>query len=117
MTSKVPCYLRTLRREWNLSQRELARLLPRSGRNRISLVERGARSPNSSELFGYALIFGISPRRVFPRFVEELEDEILRRAWKELERLQKEESPSAAAKIALLEGLPSRAGDIDVEEV
>jgi len=109
MSSKIPCYLRTLRREWGLTQKELAMLVPRTRRSRVSDVERGRRPPKSSELLAYALIFGRTPQGIFRRFAEELEDAVMRGAAKLDRSLADDVSRGAARKIELLKKLSSRA--------
>lgn len=82
MSNRIPCYLRTLRREWGLTQDELADLLPRGTRARVSLVERACKNPNATEVVGYALLFGKGPDAIFPHFREIIEDEVMRRAYR-----------------------------------
>lgn len=80
MPSKVPCYLRTLRREWGLTQKELAGLLPRCRRARISAVERGMKVPNATELIAFGLLFGVAAHKIFPRYADTIEDAVMRAA-------------------------------------
>src|SRR5690242_4565456 len=81
MASKVPCYLRTLRREWGLTQKELARLVPGVKRARlVSKVERGKRVPKSTELLAYAVIFDRRPEAIFPTLSQEIEAAVRRNA-------------------------------------
>src|SRR5690348_6236159 len=80
MPSKVPCYLRTLRREWGLTQKELATLVPGVKRVRVSKVERGKRVPRSTELLAYALIFDRRPEAIFPTLSQEIEAAVRRNA-------------------------------------
>src|SRR5258706_14259963 len=108
MPSKVPCYLRTLRKKWGLTQKELASLVPRCRRNRVSDVERGKISPRASELLAYALIFGLPPQAIFRKYAEDIEDTVLRGAAELDRRLANDDSPSAARKIDFLEQLSNR---------
>jgi DNA-binding XRE family transcriptional regulator len=80
MRSKVPCYLRTLRREWGLTQKELATLVPGVKRVRVSKVERGKRVPKSTELLAYALIFDRRPEAIFPTLSQDIEAAVRRNA-------------------------------------
>jgi|SRR5579863_4038046 len=68
MSSNDQSYLRTLRREWGLTQKEVASLLPKSSRNRVSRIERGLVSPNAGEILAYRLVFGARAKDAFPRF-------------------------------------------------
>lgn len=109
MTTRFPCYLAPLRREWDLSQEELAALLPRGGRNRVSDVESGKAEPNAEEILAYSLIFGFPPHRIFPRYVEKIEDSVMQAAHALYERLEGDTSLEAAMKRRLLEKLPKNA--------
>ena len=81
MPSKVPCYLRTLRREWGLTQKELATLVPGIKRARlVSKVERGRRVPKSPELLAYAVIFDRRPEAIFPKLSQDIEVAVRRNA-------------------------------------
>jgi transcriptional regulator with XRE-family HTH domain len=67
----IPCYLRTRRREWCLTQSELAFLVSECGRQQISAVERGLTAPKGSELMAYAFIFDCAPEDLFPAYADE----------------------------------------------
>ena len=108
MSSKVACYLRTLRREWGLSQEELASLIPRCRRHRVSRVERGLTAPNAAELLAYTLLFAAAPQKIFPDYVDGIQDAIMRGAGRLDLRLVNDESPSAARKREFLQQLSDR---------
>src|SRR5690349_19270835 len=78
--SKVPCYLRTFRRQWGLTQEEVASLLPRGDRNRVSDVERGRALPNAEEILAYAVIFGSCGRATFPKYYDQVEEAVMANA-------------------------------------
>lgn len=81
MPSKVPCYLRTLRREWGLTQKELATLVPGVKRARlVSKAERGKRVPQTTELLAYAVIFDRRPEAIFPTLSRDVEAAVRRNA-------------------------------------
>lgn len=65
------CQLRVLRKRWGLTQEEVASLVPKANRNRISNVERGLVPPNAAEIVAYRLILGASVKSLFPRFYSE----------------------------------------------
>jgi transcriptional regulator with XRE-family HTH domain len=77
---KVPCYLRTVRREWGLTQNELASFIPQCQRARVSKVERGLLIPTAAELIAYALLFARTPETLFPAYAETIEDAVMRGA-------------------------------------
>lgn len=105
MSSIVHCYLRPLRREWGLTQADLASLLPKGGRNRVSRIERGLAPPNAQEIVAYALIFGSPSEIIFRGFHAETCDLVLREARRLHRRLGRDPSILAASKRELLERL------------
>lgn len=109
MSTKVHCYLRTLRNEWKLTQEELASLLPKGDRNRVSCVERGERQPNAAEILAYALIFGLSGQRIFPKLAEDTYDAVMQGGYALDQRLEKDGSTEASHKRLLLRELRARA--------
>jgi DNA-binding XRE family transcriptional regulator len=111
MTPIIPCYLRTYRKEWQLTQDELASLVPGCNRNRVSNIERGKIPPRATELLAYVLIFDCAPQEIFPQLAEGVEDGVMRAAAEFDRKLAKDKSPAAARKVGLLEGLSARASD------
>ena len=109
MSSKVHCYLRTLRFEWGLTQAELAFLSPKGDRNRVSRVERNLTLPNAREILAYSLIFGVSAPAIFRKLCEETEEAVMRRAYRLYQRLEGDGSPRALRKRELLDQLRARA--------
>lgn len=109
MSSIVHWYPRTLRREWGLTQEDVASLLRRGSRNRISRIERGLAPPNADEILAYGLIFGLSARDLWPRFHGETLDRLARVSRRLHKRLQGDQSALATSKRELLERLWARA--------
>lgn len=109
MSSKVHCYLRTLRNEWGLTQEELASLLPKGDRNRVSFVERGITPPNAEEILAYSLIFGLSGQAIFRRLSLDTDEAVMQGAYHLYERLEGNKSPKALRKRELLDRLRARA--------
>ena len=109
MSSKVPCYLRTLRREWNLSQEELAFLVGKGDRNRVSRVEWSEVPPNAGEILAYTLIFGFTGQALFPALHAEIEEKVMQRAYHLYQSLEDDESPEGKRKRELLERMLARA--------
>src|SRR3954464_10986562 len=100
--SKVPCYLRTLRRQWGLTQEEAASLLPRGDRNRVSDVERAGALPNAEEILAYAVIFGSCGRAMFPKFYGQVEEAMMARIYAFSERLKPLNTPADRKKHDLI---------------
>ena len=108
MSKKVPCYLRTHRRRWGLTQKELGGLLPGGSRRRVSLVERGITAPKAAELLAYAFLFGVPPRDLFPRFTERMVESVMERAAQMSKALENDSTALAEHKHGLLRRLPDR---------
>lgn len=81
MSSKVLCYLRTLRLGWRLTQEEVASLLPKGSRNRVADVEQGVAPPNAEEIVAYSVIFGVPAEAIFPELHADIEDAVVRGAY------------------------------------
>lgn len=109
MTKNVLCYLRTQRNSWGLTQDELACLVGRGGRNRVSAVERGLALPNGGETLAYSLIFGVRPAKLFPQLCEDVEDAVMRGAVQLDKKLRKKDGPKADRKRELIGLIGARA--------
>jgi transcriptional regulator with XRE-family HTH domain len=104
---KVPCYLRTRRKEWCLTQKEIAGLLG-SYRARISKIELGLAVPSSFELLAYAFIFGCTPESLFPEYADDIQDAVMAGASRLSVRLEHDDSPEARRKSELLQNMLDR---------
>lgn len=109
MSTKIRCYLRTHRRAWGLTQKEMASLLGSGDRNRVSRVERDMTAPNGWEILAYSLVFGSPAPKIFPRFFGEAEDAVMRGAYRLMQRLEKESTPGADRKRELIHRIAARA--------
>ncbi len=107
--SKVSCLLRTQRLKWGLYQKDLAALIPRTGHNRVSCIERNLRPPNAREILAYGLIFGLLPDEIFPGLVSEVEEALLRNAYRLHEDLQGDTSAKATRTRQFFEVILARA--------
>jgi len=105
---KLDCYLRTYRRQWGFSQRELSFLLGVRDRSVWARYERGQRAPSARFSLGCEVLFNASARDLFPKIQMETEDVLMRRAYVLYERLKQEKTPSAEAKLRLLDDLLKR---------
>lgn len=108
MSTKVHNYLRTLRREWELTQEEVAALLPRAGRDRVSRVERNGARPNAQEIVAYPLIFGVPAAKIFPALVGDVPDAVVRAAYRLHQKVEQDSTPAARRKRELTEAILSR---------
>jgi transcriptional regulator with XRE-family HTH domain len=109
MSTKVPNYLRTLRREWELTQEELAALLPKASRDRVSRVERDKALPDAQEIVAYPLIFGRPAAEIFPRDIADIQDAVMRAAYRLHQKVERQTSAAALRKRALTEQILARA--------
>jgi transcriptional regulator with XRE-family HTH domain len=67
------CALRTHRRTWGLSQRELADLLGFQSPTHISRLEQGKRVPGLETALACSTLFGVPPGELFPQLALEIE--------------------------------------------
>jgi transcriptional regulator with XRE-family HTH domain len=109
MSSQVHCYSRTLRRQWGLTQEELAALLPSGSRNWVSRIERGKTPPNAGDILAYTFIFGPPAPEVFPQFAGKVEESVMQHVYALYERLKDDRSPRAVRKRELIEQIRARA--------
>jgi transcriptional regulator with XRE-family HTH domain len=93
--------------EWCLTQEELASLLS-IRRVRISNVERGQSLPKGSELLAYTFIFGCTPESLFPALAEEIQDTVMRGAYRLSQLLEGDASPQGRQKNELLQHMLGR---------
>ncbi len=107
--TKIPCYLRTFRREWGMSQKELAGLMLRGDRTRVSGVERNLVAPNAGEIVAYSLLFGFPPAEIFPAFYESVEENLIARAYALDEEISDDLSRVGERKRKLLQSALERA--------
>jgi hypothetical protein len=109
MTSRLTSYLRVRRRQWQLSQRELAFLFGYRTDSIVSRYEYHERRITLSIGFACSLIFGVEAKDLFPTMYEEVEDGVVRRLYELYNRL-KASAPSKKtdAKLRLLEEALSR---------
>ena len=97
-------YLRVRRREWQLSQRELAFLLGYKNESIISRLERQERRLAFDTSRACRLLFGARSDEMFPALSQAADEELLKRI-EELRATLKREKPSKRldAKLRLLE--------------
>ncbi len=103
--------LRTHRLKWGLYQKDLAALVPHTGTDRVSRVERNKRSPNAREILAYGMIFGLLAEDVFPGLVSEVEETLIANAYLLHRELEGDSSPKATRRRVFLEAILARAAD------
>lgn len=98
MSRILSSYLRTCRRQWALTQRDLARLLGTKSAQHVSRIEHGKRNPSAFLLLGCEIIFGKHARDIFPKFYDEIEEEVIRNLYLFQQELEHTASPSEERK-------------------
>jgi len=76
------CYLRTHRRNWGLTQKELAKLIGSASSVQISRYENGKRNPKIEVALACQVIFGIPPSTMFPDAYALVEEEVMRNMYR-----------------------------------
>jgi DNA-binding XRE family transcriptional regulator len=109
MNHKITSYLRSHRRRWGLTQRELAYLLGIKNGSVVSRMERQRRRPNLLVALACQVVFDIQTVKMFPGLFSEIEDAVMRRAYKLYDRLQGNKAASTRTKLDLLEDVLKRA--------
>ena len=101
--------LRTQRRSWGLTQRELAGLLGGRSPTHIARIEAGKRPPSIEIALACQVIFGIPPEIMFPHVYTEIEERTMQSIYRFREGQLQISTPSVARKRELLELAMKRA--------
>jgi transcriptional regulator with XRE-family HTH domain len=109
MSSTYHGYLRTHRRKWALTQKELAFLLGRKSSTQVSRLEQEKRIPTLDIVLACEVLFGLTPRKSFPQFYVDIEEAVLARAAMLYKRLDKEKGLVATRKKEFLSAALKRA--------
>ncbi len=72
------CYLRTHRRKWGLTQKDLARLIGTVGCTQLSRYENSKRAPKIEVALACQVIFGVIPSIMFLNTYASIEEEVMR---------------------------------------
>ena len=102
MNPPITCYLRTHRRRWELTQRELAFLLGINSPSQISRYEHVLCQPTARILIACEVIFSEHPSALFPALYSEIEEEVMRRALSLFEEIERPDGRYPSAKRDLL---------------
>lgn len=108
MSKRILNHARRHRKQWSLSQGEVAYLLGLSSQGAIANHERQIRTPVSSTLLGYEMIFGAPARELFPAIARKQEARIVARARALHSRLETTRGTAARRKRELLASLLER---------
>jgi len=92
------CYLRTQRRIWGLTQKELARFMGINSRTQLSRVENSKRAPTIRSALACQVLFGIPPAALFPHLFDTVEDRVIRDVYERHEALSDTTSPKGLRK-------------------
>ncbi len=109
MDRRLRTYLRTLRRRWGLTQKELAFLIGVRRGDNISRVEQLKRLPSLTAAIACIIIFDASPYAIFPGLFKDIEGSVLERAAELYDQLQGDPSKTARKKLDFLEEVLKRA--------
>src|SRR5574337_828531 len=103
ITIATPCALRTHRRTWGLSQRELADLLGFESPTHVSRLEHGKRTPGLETALACSNLFGVPLDELFPHVAETIDDALRERIARVKEGTQRAPSAVAARKCELFD--------------
>jgi transcriptional regulator with XRE-family HTH domain len=82
------CYLRTHRRKWGLTQKDLARLIGTIGCTQLSRYENSKRAPRIEVALACQVIFGVIPSIMFLNTYTLVEEEVMRNMMRMNEALK-----------------------------
>jgi len=108
MSHLLPSYLHKLRKQWGLSQPDIASLLGITG-SALSRFENLSRRPNARLIVGAEVLFGHSAKDVFPAFYRDIERTIVSRARTQHARLESKANPASREKLRFLSEIIERA--------
>ena len=79
-TRHMPALLRTHRRSWGLTLREMADLLGFESPAHVSRIEQGKRTPSTETALACTALFGVPLQELFPQLSMEIEERLHERA-------------------------------------
>jgi len=104
-------YVRTQRRRWALTQKEVAALLGFENRASVSRIEQGKHVPTLETALALEVLFGVAPREMFPAIFGEIEEQVMRQSLVLYEATLQSSKPRERRKRELLELALKRATD------
>ncbi len=114
MSHLLPSYLQTLRKQWGLSQPDLASLLGVTG-SALCRFENRSRHPSAELFVGAEVIFGHRAKDVFPRFYQDIERAIVDRARALFKKLERKTDKTSREKLRLLAEVIERASQTTLD--
>ena len=108
MIANLNCYIRPHRRQWGLSQSELANLLGLKDGASISRLERGLQHPSLETAYAIKLILGVTHRELFPDLHMEVRRQVNVRIRSHYDSLQGDSSTLTKLKLDLFEAAFAR---------
>jgi transcriptional regulator with XRE-family HTH domain len=108
MSHLLPSYLHRLRKQWGLSQPDLAMLLGVTG-SALSRFENRSRHPSAELIVAAEVIFGHRAKDVFPRFFHDIERTIVERSHTLYKSLESKTDKTSREKLRLLTEIIDRA--------
>ena len=108
---RLPSLLRTQRRTWGLSQREMAKLLGFESSAEISRLEHGKRTPGLETALVCSTLFGVPVQELFPQLVMESVDKLRERVGELHEGIFQTSTLAAVRKRELLDDALARTDD------
>jgi len=107
MSRHLPSYLHTLRKQWGLSQPELAALFDVTA-SAMSRFENLSRTPTAELVIGAEVIFGHSAKEVFPALYQDIARRIVERARVLQSSLEPRTDSATREKLRLLDEIIER---------
>lgn len=108
MSKTLDCYLRSYRRRWGLTQRELAILIGYRTHAVISRLEQTASRPTLETVYALEVLFGTAPHELFPGLKAAVRDAIIPRVRERYEELQGNSSRTTRVKLDFFEDIFQR---------
>lgn len=101
-TRHTPALLRTHRRSWGLTLKELADLLGFESPAHVSRIEQGKRIPSTETALACTALFGVPLHELFPQLAVEIDERFKERAAQLHQGLIHTTTPSGIRKRELL---------------
>jgi transcriptional regulator with XRE-family HTH domain len=117
MERPLKTYLRTFRRRWGLTQKELAFLIGAESPTTISRIEQLKRVPSLAASLACLVVFDATEYEMFPGLLADIRDGVLARAGELYNELQGDPSPATRAKLDFLEKVLARSEKAKGEQV
>ena len=109
MPRTQPHSLRQFRKQYALTQEEMAFLLGCNSGTQVTHYERLRRQPSAETILTYQAVFGVPGDTLFPVLYEQVEEKIKKRAHELAERIRhNDNSDRAQQKLTLLNEIVSR---------